>query len=97
MVRTASPAEATVYGLEVDLEAQPTDALFLRGSLGLMENEFDEWSDALGDYTGAVVVTEPASGSLCPVVATVRRLCRPPGDIESVWRAVGFVPLYPAL
>ena len=41
-------AEATIYGLEVDLEAQPTDALFLRGSLGLMENEFDEWSDDTG-------------------------------------------------
>ena len=44
-------AEATIYGLEVDLEAQPTDAWFLRGSLGLVENEFDEWSDDSGDHT----------------------------------------------
>jgi iron complex outermembrane receptor protein len=44
-------AESTIYGLEVDLEAQPTDELFLRGSLGLMENEFDEWSDVTGDFT----------------------------------------------
>ena len=44
-------AKATVYGLEVDLEAQPTDELFLKGSLGLMENEFDEWSDDAGDHT----------------------------------------------
>ena len=52
-------AEATIYGLEVDLEAQPTDALFLRGSLGLMENEFDEWSDDIGDYTDRKLRNSP--------------------------------------
>ena len=52
-------AEATIYGLEVDLEAQPTDALFLRGSLGMMENEFDEWSDDLGNYTDRKLRNSP--------------------------------------
>ena len=52
-------AESTIYGLEVDLEAQPTDALFLRGSLGLMENEFDEWSDDNGDYTDRKLRNSP--------------------------------------
>ena len=52
-------AEATIYGLEVDLEAQPTDALFLRGSLGLMENEFDEWSDDTGDFTDRKLRNSP--------------------------------------
>ena len=52
-------AESTIYGLEVDLEAQPTDALFLRGSLGLMENEFDEWSDDTGDFTDRKLRNSP--------------------------------------
>ena len=52
-------AEATIYGLEVDLEAQPTDALFLKGSLGLMENEFDEWSDDTGDFTDRKLRNSP--------------------------------------
>jgi iron complex outermembrane receptor protein len=52
-------AEATIYGLEIDLEAQPTDALFLRGSLGLMENEFDEWSDDTGDFTDRKLRNSP--------------------------------------
>lgn len=52
-------AEATIYGLEVDLEAQPTDALVLRGSLGLMDNEFDEWSDDQGDYTDRKLRNSP--------------------------------------
>ena len=52
-------AEATIYGLEVDFEAQPTDALFLRGSLGLMENEFDEWSDDTGDFTDRKLRNSP--------------------------------------
>lgn len=50
-VEIDNAAEATIYGLEIDLEAQPTDALFLKGSLGLMDNEFDEWSDDTGDFT----------------------------------------------
>jgi iron complex outermembrane recepter protein len=58
-VEIDNAAEATIYGLEVDFEAQPTDALFLRGSLGLMENEFDEWSDALGDYTDRKLRNSP--------------------------------------
>jgi iron complex outermembrane receptor protein len=52
-------AEATIYGLEVDFEAQPTDALFLRGSLGLMENEFDDWSDDTGDFTDRKLRNSP--------------------------------------
>ena len=52
-------AESTIYGLELDIEAQPTDALFLQGSLGLMENEFDEWSDDLGDYTNRKLRNSP--------------------------------------
>ena len=52
-------AESTIYGLEVDLEAQPTDALFLRGSLGLMKNEFDEWSDDTGDFTDRKLRNSP--------------------------------------
>jgi len=52
-------AESTIYGLEIDLEAQPTDALFLRGSLGLMENEFDEWSDDTGDFTDRKLRNSP--------------------------------------
>ena len=32
---------------------------FLRGSLGLMENEFDEWSDDIGDYTDRKLRNSP--------------------------------------
>ena len=41
----------TICGLEVDLEARPVDEWLIHGSLGLMHNEFDDWSDDIGDYT----------------------------------------------
>ena len=38
---------------------------FLRGSLGLMENEFDEWTDDLGDHTDRKLRNSPdADGQL---------------------------------
>jgi iron complex outermembrane receptor protein len=51
MVQIQNAAKATIYGLEADFEAQPLDALLIRGSLGLMHNEFDDWSDDFGDYS----------------------------------------------
>jgi iron complex outermembrane receptor protein len=50
-VEIQNAAKATIYGLEVDLEARPVDEWLIHGSLGLMHNEFDEWSDDFGDYT----------------------------------------------
>jgi iron complex outermembrane receptor protein len=50
-VQIQNAAKATVYGLELDLETRPVDEWLIHSSLGLMHNEFDEWSDDLGDYT----------------------------------------------
>jgi iron complex outermembrane receptor protein len=50
-VQIQNAAKATVYGLELDLEARPVDEWLIHSSLGLMHNEFDEWSDDFGDYT----------------------------------------------
>ena len=50
-VEIQNAAKATIYGLEIDLEAQPLDELLIRGSLGLMHNEFDDWADDNGDYS----------------------------------------------
>jgi iron complex outermembrane receptor protein len=44
-VEIQNAAKATIYGLELDMEARPVDAWLIHGSLGLMHNEFDEWSD----------------------------------------------------
>jgi iron complex outermembrane receptor protein len=44
-------AKATVYGLEADLEAAVTTNWSLQGSLGYMHNEYNNWSDSLGNYT----------------------------------------------
>jgi iron complex outermembrane receptor protein len=50
-VEIQNAAKATIYGLEVDLEAQPVDEWLIRGSLGLMHNEFNDWADDNGDYS----------------------------------------------
>jgi iron complex outermembrane recepter protein len=44
-------AEATVYGLESDLQAAITQNWSLQGSLGYNHNEYNNWHDSLGDYT----------------------------------------------
>ena len=33
------------------MEARPVEEWLIHGSLGLMHNEFNDWSDTLGDYT----------------------------------------------
>jgi iron complex outermembrane receptor protein len=50
-VEIQNAAKATIYGLELDLEARPVDEWLIHGSLGLMHNEFDEWADDNGDYS----------------------------------------------
>ncbi len=44
-------AEATIYGLESDLQASLTEHWSLQGSLGYNHNEYNNWHDSLGDYT----------------------------------------------
>jgi iron complex outermembrane receptor protein len=44
-------AKATVYGLETDVEAAVTTHWSLQGSLGYLHNEYNNWSDSLGNYT----------------------------------------------
>jgi len=45
-------AKATSYGLELELTARITDSLTLMGGFGYTHIEFDEFSDAGGDYAG---------------------------------------------
>ncbi len=45
-------AEATSWGLELDVTARITDTLTLMGGFGYTNVEFDEFSDAGGDYSG---------------------------------------------
>ena len=45
-------AEATSWGLELELTARVTDSLTLMGGFGYTNIEFDEFSDAAGDYAG---------------------------------------------
>jgi len=45
-------AEATSWGLELELAARVTDSLTLMGGFGYTNIEFDEFSDAAGDYAG---------------------------------------------
>ncbi len=44
-------AKATVYGLEEDVQAAVTTHWTLQGSLGYLHNEYNNWSDSLGNYT----------------------------------------------
>lgn len=44
-------AEATVYGLEADLEAALTPDWGLRASLGYANNSYDEWRDGPNDFS----------------------------------------------
>ena len=44
-------AKATVYGLEEDVQAAVTTHWSLQGSLGYLHNEYNNWSDSLGNYT----------------------------------------------
>ena len=45
-------AEATSWGLELELTARITDSLSLMGGFGYTNVEFDQFSDAAGDYAG---------------------------------------------
>lgn len=44
-VVTQNAAEATIWGVESELEAAVTDRFSLRGSIGYTEGEYDEWFD----------------------------------------------------
>jgi iron complex outermembrane recepter protein len=44
-------AKATVYGLEEDVQAAVTTHWSLQGSLGYLHNQYNNWSDSLGNYT----------------------------------------------
>ncbi len=45
-------AEATSMGIELEMTARVTDSLTLMAGFGYTDVEFDEFTDALGDYTG---------------------------------------------
>ena len=49
---TVNAEEAHSYGLELGFDFEPSDVLAIRGSLGLLETETDEFTSAQGDYSG---------------------------------------------
>jgi len=49
---TVNAEEAHSYGLELGFDFEPSDVLSIRGNLGLLETETDEFTSAQGDYSG---------------------------------------------
>ncbi len=49
---TSNAAKATGYGAEIEIQALITRGFTLTGSFGYTHIEFDEFTDALGDYKG---------------------------------------------
>lgn len=49
---TENAAEATTKGFEVELQARPIDGLLFTGNVGYTDAVYDDFPDALSDYTG---------------------------------------------
>ncbi len=49
---TDNAAEATTKGFEIELHARPIDGLLFTGNVGYTDAVYDEFPDALSDYTG---------------------------------------------
>lgn len=56
----SNAATAVSYGAELEIQARITSRLTLTGSLGYTNVEFDEFKDALGDYSGNNAPNAPA-------------------------------------
>lgn len=49
---TVNAEKAKSYGLELGFDFEATEALKIRGSIGLLETEIDKFTQAITDYTG---------------------------------------------
>lgn len=52
---TLNAAQATIQGVEVELQSSPITGMFVMGSLGYLDARYDSFPDALSDLDGTVI------------------------------------------
>lgn len=52
---TLNAAQATVQGVEVELQGSPLQGMFIMGSMGYLDARYDSFPNAFSDLTGAVI------------------------------------------